>query len=240
MFVLLICLLLAAVDGGGTTRRCVSSDEMRSASGKLFGMSRERADAVRKTRLSGLPCSATPGFSGGAGEYMATFRSHDCITYAVQAPKGHKLTSCFVPDVVWFSLGRDHVLSDHTLCKCRNQVRCTQSIAKLDRATTYVMLIIAAPPTVRRRLGTSGLPTMPNLLPPPITDWTAHVHVTSSCTAAGSSAKTHATVIAGGAAVAALFVVFVTSRRGGGAKGYAAISTRGSSQRRALSSSSGL
>ena len=240
MFLVVLLLLAeAAASNISPSQRCVSADAMRTASGKLFSMSREKADAVRRTRLSGQPCSAIVGFHGGTGEYMATFRKHACTSYTVSAPKGHTLTTCFVPDVVWFSLGREHVLEDHTLCTCRNQAFCSQTLTKLDAATTYVLLVIAGPPA-RRRLGAAGLPVMPTLLPPPVSDWHAHIHVTGSCKAEEASTKKHAIVIAGGACTAALLVAFVASRKGGGQKGYTKISTRGSSQRSALSSSSGL
>ena len=76
----------------------------------------------------------------GASEYMATFHRQTCVKYKVTAPKDRAVTVCFLPDVVWLSLGRTRALQDDNLCSCRAKLSCEHKFDGLMTNTTYLML----------------------------------------------------------------------------------------------------
>ena len=226
------------------TPRCRPADTIRTAAGSLFSVSRERADDVRLSHTSALPCSTTAAMGSGDGdEYMATFHQQTCVKYTVTAPKGRAVTVCFLPDVVWLSLGRARALQDNNLCSCRDKRSCGHTFDGLMANTTYLMLVKDADRDRRRRqrrLGT--LPDMPDLAPPSggtgQSQWRAHISV-EPCEAHKASPVVK--VAAVGAAIGIVAAVVGMVKGGGkGQKGYSKIPSRNSAQSRSLASSAGL
>ena len=240
LFVISLATLLDAATSH--TPRCRPADTIRTAAGSLFSVSRERADETRLSHTSALPCSTTAAMGTGASEYMATFHRQTCVKYKVTAPKDRAVTVCFLPDVVWLSLGRTRALQDDNLCSCRAKVSCEQTFDGLMTNTTYLMLVKDANHVGRRRR-LDALPDMPDLAPPSEggngqSQWRAHISV-EPCASQKANPAVRVAVAGAAIGIAAAVVAMVKGGRKS-QSGYSKIPSRNSAQTRSLASSTGL
>jgi len=95
--------------------------------------------AIRRTKISQepspLPCQKK--IFDEPKNLFVPVKGHTCIQYHVRSSQG--ATVCFLPDVVWFALGKDQIVEDRVLCECVGQKDCSKRAGKLQLNSTYLL-----------------------------------------------------------------------------------------------------
>jgi hypothetical protein len=128
VFCLLLCWVGRASAAAGL---CRNSDILSLNGQEEVYTVRTEEDAARRKKHSATPCAVTNTLNREQGDFVATFDNVTCLHVKIEADGPVSL--CFLPDIVWYALGRVAVQSDHDLCPCQNVKTCEHKYPKVKR-----------------------------------------------------------------------------------------------------------